>query len=223
MSIGLIETALSHSKYPVVAFSGGKDSTATLHLVRSVDPSVKAVFCNTGVEAPDTIRYCRSIPNLVELKPRKSFNQCVKEYGWPEVKAKAKTHGNQCCQWLKERPAMEYYKAEGVDLVFTGLTADESRNRALLFIRLGPYYHAKTQGLDKCHPIHDWSEDKVWDFIRSNNLKYNPIYDKGSVRCGCMPCTAYLSWPERLAKENPKLLRSILRRRYGQTQCGDYV
>ena len=33
-----------------VSFSGGKDSTVLLHLVREEYPSIEAVFVNTGLE-----------------------------------------------------------------------------------------------------------------------------------------------------------------------------
>ena len=36
-----------------VAFSGGKDSTVLLHIVRQLYPEVEAVFVNTGLEYPE--------------------------------------------------------------------------------------------------------------------------------------------------------------------------
>ena len=38
-----------------VSFSGGKDSTVLLKLVRELYPDVKAVFCDTGLEYPEVM------------------------------------------------------------------------------------------------------------------------------------------------------------------------
>lgn len=213
----LIKEALAKSKHPAIGFSGGKDSIVVLNLVREIDPSVVAVFGNTGVEAPETVKFCRNIPNLVELKPHKTFWECVDQYGWPMIKSKAKSHGNRCCYYLKEQPMLEYIKENNIDLVFTGLTSDESRARWLFFKRCGPYYYMKTWGVWKCHPIHDWTVKDVWDYIHDKNIPYNPIYDRGAVRAGCQPCTAYTSWKKRLANENPKMLKVVLKKQ-GQWQ-----
>ena len=58
-----------------VAFSGGKDSTALLHIVRSLYPNVEGVFANTGNEFPEIVQFVRKQKNIKWVNPRKSFDQ----------------------------------------------------------------------------------------------------------------------------------------------------
>jgi 3'-phosphoadenosine 5'-phosphosulfate sulfotransferase (PAPS reductase)/FAD synthetase/DNA-binding XRE family transcriptional regulator len=67
-----------------VSFSGGKDSSVLLDLVRSQFPDVPAIFAATP-EFAETMRYVRTIPNLIILKPRMSFEQVLEKYGYPVV------------------------------------------------------------------------------------------------------------------------------------------
>lgn len=68
-----------------ISFSGGKDSTVLLHLVRSLYPDVPAVFCDTGLEFPEIRDFVKTIDNVEWLKPSKPFTQVIKDYGWPIV------------------------------------------------------------------------------------------------------------------------------------------
>jgi phosphoadenosine phosphosulfate reductase len=44
-------------------------------------------------------------------------------------------------------------------------------------------------GMQKFNPLADWSEEDVWHYIRSNQVPYNPLHDKGFPSIGCEPCT----------------------------------
>jgi len=68
-----------------VAFSGGKDSTVLLHLVRSLYPEVPAVFCNTGLEYPEIIKFVKTINDVTWLKPKKTFKKVIEDYGYPVI------------------------------------------------------------------------------------------------------------------------------------------
>ena len=68
-----------------ISFSGGKDSTVLLHLVRSLYPEIEAVFCNTGLEYPEIIKFVKDIPNVRILKPELTFKQVIEQKGYPVI------------------------------------------------------------------------------------------------------------------------------------------
>ena len=72
----------------VVSFSGGKDSTVLQHIVRSLYPDVRSMFSNTGLEYPEIVSFVKSFENVDIVRPKKSFNKVIEEYGWPVISKK---------------------------------------------------------------------------------------------------------------------------------------
>ena len=68
-----------------VVFSGGRDSTVLLHLVRSVFPEVPGVFCNTGLEYPENVRFVKTIENVKVIRPAMPFHKVIEKWGYPVV------------------------------------------------------------------------------------------------------------------------------------------
>jgi 3'-phosphoadenosine 5'-phosphosulfate sulfotransferase (PAPS reductase)/FAD synthetase len=68
-----------------VSFSGGKDSTVLLHLVRTLYPEIKAMFVDTGLEYPEIKQFVKTINNVDIIRPKKMFNQVIEDYGFPIV------------------------------------------------------------------------------------------------------------------------------------------
>ena len=68
-----------------VSFSGGKDSTVLLHIVREEFENVPAVYCDTGLEYPELREFIKTFDNVVWLKPKKNFKQVINDYGYPFI------------------------------------------------------------------------------------------------------------------------------------------
>ena len=65
-----------------LSFSGGKDSTVLLDIVREMYPEVPAVFCDTGLEYPEVREFALGNADIV-LKPDMNFKQVIEKYGYP--------------------------------------------------------------------------------------------------------------------------------------------
>ena len=63
-----------------VSFSGGKDSTVLLHIVRNLYPDVEAVFVNTGLEYPEIQQFVKTFDNVTILRPKMRFDEVLKTY-----------------------------------------------------------------------------------------------------------------------------------------------
>lgn len=68
-----------------VSFSGGKDSTVLLHIVRSMYPEVPAVFIDTGLEYPEVKQFVKETKNTITIRPKITFKQVLEQYGYPVI------------------------------------------------------------------------------------------------------------------------------------------
>ena len=46
----------------------------------------------------------------------------------------------------------------------------------------------KEKGSTVVNPIYDWLDTDIWDYIRQENLRINPLYERGYERVGCIGC-----------------------------------
>ena len=68
-----------------ISFSGGKDSTVLLHLVRQLYPEVKAVFVDTGLEYPEIKEFVKRQVNVEIVRPKLRFDEVIRRFGYPLI------------------------------------------------------------------------------------------------------------------------------------------
>ena len=68
-----------------VSFSGGKDSTVLLYLVREIYPEITGVYVDTGLEYPEVKEFVRQHENVEILRPKMNFRQVIMKYGYPFI------------------------------------------------------------------------------------------------------------------------------------------
>jgi 3'-phosphoadenosine 5'-phosphosulfate sulfotransferase (PAPS reductase)/FAD synthetase len=68
------------------SFSGGKDSTVMVDIIRRfVDRTVPSVFCNTGNEYPEVVKFVRQTENVTVIRPEMHIRQIIEKYGFPLI------------------------------------------------------------------------------------------------------------------------------------------
>lgn len=94
-----------------VSFSGGKDSTVLLHLVRELYPNIKALFVDTGLEYPEIREFVKTFDNVDWVRPKKTFKQVIEEYGYPFISKEV----SDCVSLAKRGYKSGIDKLNGVD------------------------------------------------------------------------------------------------------------
>ncbi len=184
-----------------IAWTGGKDSTVVLHLVRQVvggDFNYPVFFIDHGLHFDETLEFVKKLTkewnlNLITLPLDSNKKLELKGLSFDEQKEKARVFKIEC---IKE--AVENFNLE---VLITGIRWDEHRARA------NEKYFSKREDHIRVHPILHFREKDIWEYIRKFNLPYNPLYDKGYRSIGEKPFTKPVldpNAPERAGREKEK-------------------
>jgi len=161
-----------------ISYSGGKDSTVVLHLVREIVPDAPAAFYDSGLEYPGTYEMDQYY-GVETIRPEMSLADMCRYGGyWGHPNPTDPEAEFDFFSFLVAEPSWRFITKYGLRVMTMGLRAQESKGRQLSAQRRGELYYIKVRDMWHCCPLAVWTEDDVWAYIASRGLRYNPAYDK---------------------------------------------
>ena len=161
--------------------SFGAQAAVMLHLVSRYKPSVPVILIDTGYLFPETYRFIDDL--VVKLGLNLKVYQSRVSPAWLEAR-----HGRLWEQGLegiqrynelrKTEPMQRALKELGVNTWFAGLRRDQAESRK----RIRPLEWR--DGRWKAHPIFDWTDRQIFDYMRAHSLPYHPLWEEGYVSIG---------------------------------------
>jgi phosphoadenosine phosphosulfate reductase len=89
----------------------------------------------------------------------------------------------ECCRIRKVEPLRR--ALHGLEAWISGLRRTQAVTRGAV----PKIEHDTMFDLIKINPVADWSEEQVWDYIRTHDVPYNALHDRAFPSIGCAPCT----------------------------------
>ena len=196
--------AQKHGQPLEICYSGGKDSEVILELAKMAEIKYRAIYKNTTIDPPGTIKH--ALEKGVEVvRPKESFFQLIRRKGLPSRTVRF------CCQELKEYKILDY--------AVIGVRREESKKREELYKE--PEQCRIYANKDECRqyvPILEWTNQDVEEFIKERDIKCHPLYydENGRFdvtrRLGCL-CCPLASKRKRIIefKKHPLMVRQYVR------------
>jgi phosphoadenosine phosphosulfate reductase len=172
----------------IFSTSFGWEDQVISHMIFANKLSIKVFTLETGRLFPETYYvWNRTLEmydaNIHAYYPQAAaVEQMVSSKG-PSSFYESVENRKECCGIRKLEPLKR--ALAGNDVWITGIRADQSANRE----DMHNVEWDEGNNLVKFHPIFEWSLDEVKEYIKVNNVPYNPLHDKGFPSIGCAPCT----------------------------------
>lgn len=167
-----------------LACSFGAEDVVLVDMLQKINPNVDIFYLDTNVHFPETYETRDRLEQhygtkFVQVLPKLTLDEQAEKFGdelW-------KSDANQCCNIRKVDPLTEILG--NYDAWITGIRRDQAPTRA----NAKKVEYDVKFGLIKFNPLADWTSEDVWNYIRENNVIYNPLHDRNYPSIGCTHCT----------------------------------
>ena len=167
---------------PILSSSFGAQAAVSLHMVTRALPRIPVVLIDTGYLFPETYRFIDELVERLSLNLR--IYRPAESAAWVEAR-----HGRLWEQGTagierynrihKVDPMQRALEELNVGTWYAGLRRQQSRTRAAI-----EPVRSIGRGRYKVHPIYDWTDRDVYDYLKKHDLPYHPLWERGYVSIG---------------------------------------
>lgn len=169
--------------------SFGAQSAVSLHMVTAQAPQIPVIVVDTGYLFPETYRFIDELGDRLKLnlkvyRPQIGVAWMEAKFGrlWEQGLEGIERYNRM----RKVEPMQRALNELGVRTWIAGLRRSQSGSRANLeFLQI-------KDGRWKLHPLADWSDREVWQYLQAHDLPYHPLWHDGYVSIGDIHTTRRL-------------------------------
>lgn len=167
-----------------LACSFGAEDVVLVDMLQKVSPKSDIFYLDTDFHYNETYETRDRMKQhygmeFVQVKPKLTPEEQAMQHGdelW-------KSNPNACCNIRKVEPLVRILGQ--YDAWITGIRRDQAPTRA----NAKKVEYDNKFGLMKFNPLASWTSEDVWNYIRSNQVPYNPLHDQNYPSIGCHYCT----------------------------------
>lgn len=180
----LIKWAVETFPNITLACSFGAEDVVLVDMLQKISPKSDIFYLDTHLHFQETYETRDRMEahyglKFVTAETSLTLEQQAEQYGeelW-------KSDPNKCCNLRKVDPLTTILGK--YDAWITGIRRDQAPTRA----NAKKVEYDVKFGLVKFNPLADWTSEDVWNYIKSNNIIYNPLHDNHYPSIGCEKCT----------------------------------
>jgi phosphoadenosine phosphosulfate reductase len=177
-----VEWALERYRPRVVLSSSfGAQAAVSLHLVTQLWADVPVVLVDTGYLFPETYGFVDEL--TARLKLNLKVYRAAESPAWQEARyGREWERGAEGIERYNQRSKVEPMQRALRELDARAWLTGVRRSQASTRERLGVL--RLQHGVLKVHPLIDWSDRDVFQYLKKHDLPYHPLWEKGYLSIG---------------------------------------
>jgi len=187
----ILAAALDFSDNLAISFSGAED-VVLVDMASKLGKPFRVFTLDTGRLHPETYRFLGKVRTHYGIKLEVTFPDVQQIEALSAEKGLFSFYQDdhkECCAIRKVGPLRR--KLSTLSAWVTGQRKDQSPGTRvdIPYVQIDGAFSTESNQLIKFNPLANWSSEQVWAYIRSNDVPYNELHEKGFTSIGCEPCT----------------------------------